>query len=118
MNEANDQKSVKSNNNSYKFDETWVRKHWTPAHGRTTNAVGGEGLLLHLPCDWRFLPKLGPSRTPARGPLFLSKGSACVSRVFSVETRIETTRKLRPSVLQRSKVSQAKERAASGALSI
>ncbi|WP_158322804.1 hypothetical protein [Acidisphaera rubrifaciens] len=29
-----------------------------------------EDLVLDLPCDWRFLPKLGPLRLPARGLSF------------------------------------------------
>jgi hypothetical protein len=37
---------------------SWERHH----HGQE------EDILLYLPCDWRFLPKLGPQRLQARGP--------------------------------------------------
>jgi hypothetical protein len=42
----------------------------------------GAGISLLLPCDWRFLPKLGPLRPEARGPLFVN-GSATVCHVDS-----------------------------------
>jgi hypothetical protein len=32
------------------------------------NHHGQEEDFLILPCDWRFLPKLGPLRSLARGP--------------------------------------------------
>jgi hypothetical protein len=35
----------------------------------------GRGSSLILPCDWRFLPKLGPLRLTVRGPFFVFKGS-------------------------------------------
>ena len=35
--------------------------------------------MLLLPCDWRFLPKLGPLHRPVRGPFFMNNGfvSSC-----------------------------------------
>jgi hypothetical protein len=34
--------------------------------GRITSFTTGRGMFLVLPCDWRFLPKLGPLRYGAR----------------------------------------------------
>jgi hypothetical protein len=34
--------------------------------GRQASFTTGRGLFLILPCDWRFLPKLGPLRFCAR----------------------------------------------------
>jgi hypothetical protein len=36
------------------------------------NLSSERGLVLFLPCDWRFLPKLG-LRDDSRGPFFLAQ---------------------------------------------
>jgi hypothetical protein len=49
------------------------------------NHHGQEEAFLVLPCDWRFLPKLGPRRSLALGPFFsLARGTAPVTCFHSV----------------------------------
>ena len=69
-------------------DFVWLRDFpgnarilWTPAHDESSRT--GEDCLLILPCDWRFLPKLGPLARMARGPSFSSMRSRALSRLFS-----------------------------------
>src|SRR4051812_39925174 len=45
-----------------------------PTFGLRVTMLAGRGLVLSLPCDWRFLPKLGPR--PSGAALFLSIASA------------------------------------------
>ena len=47
------------------------RKHLNGQAEQAHHHGENKDILLVLPCDWRFLPKLGPLRCHAHGPSFL-----------------------------------------------
>jgi hypothetical protein len=59
-----------------------------PRAGSAESSTAGRGAILDLPCDWRFLPKLGPLRFGARAFSFLYSQVAPIVTVFCAELRI------------------------------
>jgi hypothetical protein len=72
-----------------------------------------EEFLLDLPCDWRFLPKLGPLRFGARAFPFLPTGKARCHLILS-EIGREAAFLLRPHLVRRSIILQRSMTAEAG----